>query len=387
MTNHATPPGTARRLISMVLGLAALITAILCAFALPALHGGPHRVPIGAAGSRQAAESLQAADGGAWDVRLYPTSAALESAVRDHEIAGGIVVAADSVDIYIATAGGPSVANAVTAFGDDVAAQNKARATIHDLVPFTEDDPRGAGLSAVPLSLALGGILSVLILTNAFPGHRRLHIRIAGVLLFSVVVGIAVATVLQEATHSIDGNYWIAALGLTLGTAALSTAFLGLEAFFGLTGFVAGSALMMLFGIPLSGVATGPHWLPAGWAALGQLLPPGAAGSLLRANAFFGSGGAGLPAFILAVWVALGLALALLAGRRARPRLPSTRRISSRPRISSPVPNNASTRVEGPGAFTPGPGNFGLTPSTDRAVSQWLSSARSDRDGRGAGIA
>lgn len=69
---------------------------------------------------------------------------------------------------------------------------------------------------------------------------------------------------------------------------------------------------------PLSGLATGPHWLPPGWAALGQALPPGAFGSLLRANAFFDGTGALVPALTLTAWAALGLALALIADRRGR---------------------------------------------------------------------
>lgn len=51
----------------------------------------------------------------------------------------------------------------------------------------------------------------------------------------------------------------------------------------------------MLLGNPLSGLARGPHWLPNGWATLGQLLPPGASGSLLRANAFFDGTGVAAP--------------------------------------------------------------------------------------------
>lgn len=82
---------------------------------------------------------------------------------------------------------------------------------------------------------------------------------------------------------------------------------------------------MMLLGNPLSGLATGPHWLPSGWATLGQLLPPGAAGSLLRTNAFFDGATAGFPALVLTGWIILGVALALIADRRGRrsPQAPS----------------------------------------------------------------
>lgn len=51
---------------------------------------------------------------------------------------------------------------------------------------------------------------------------------------------------------------------------------------------------------------------------LGHLLPPGASGSLLRANAFFDGNGAGGPVLVLAVWVVAGLALMRVADRRNR---------------------------------------------------------------------
>ncbi|MFD5520724.1 hypothetical protein [Streptomyces sp. NPDC127066] len=317
--SNRTLSATGRKLTLVVLGLAALITTMLCAFALPSLHSGPHHVPLGVTGPQAAAKALrQNADGDAWDIRLYPTTTALQTAVKDRDIAGGLAVTAHEVDIYTATAGDPSATSALTALGDSLAAQHTTRATVHDLVPFTKDDPRGAGLTAALLPMIFGGIFPALILSSVFPGHHGLRTRITGALLFSLVAGAAIATVLQFATHSVDGNYWLTALGLILGTAALSTTLLGLQALLGMAGFALGGALMMLLGNPLSGLATGPHWLPTGWATLGQLLPPGASGSLLRANAFFDSSGAGLPALTLTIWVGVGIALALLADRRGR---------------------------------------------------------------------
>ncbi|MEU1122070.1 hypothetical protein ABZ371_00400 [Streptomyces sp. NPDC005899] len=331
MPKHSTPPGTKRKLVLVVLGLAALITTMLCAFALPSLHSGPHHVPIGISGAQSTVGDLrQHIDEGAWDVRVYETPADIRSAVESRDIAGGIAVTEQSVDVYTATAGAPSATGVVTALGETVAAQHTKEASVHDLVPFTEDDPRGTGLTSALMPMIFGGIFPALILSSFFPGHRGLRTRIAGALLFSVVAGAVVAAVLRFATHSIEGDYGMSALGVILGMAAMSTTLLGLQARFGMAGFAFGSALMMLLGNPLSGIATGPHWLPDGWATLGQLLPPGAAGSLLRTNGFFDSAGAGLPTLTLAVWVAFGIALAFLADRRGR-------------RPASPQPETAPT--------------------------------------------
>lgn len=324
MSDYSAPPRAGRKLTLVVLGLAALITTMLCAFALPSLHSGPHHVPIGATGPRPAVEALHKnIDGPQWDVRRYATTDAVESATKKGDVAGGLAITAQGVDVYTATAGGPSVTSALTGLGDSVAAQNTTQATVHELVPFTEDDPRGAGMTAALMPMIFGGIFPALILGSVFPGHRGLRTRLTGAVLFSVAAGAAVVAVLQFGTHSIDGDYGLTALGVILGVTAMSTTLLGLQALLGVAGFALGGAVMMLLGNPLSGLATGPHWLPDGWATLGQLLPPGASGSLLRVNAFFGGVGDGLPALVLTVWVVVGVALVLIADRRGRRTAPS----------------------------------------------------------------
>ncbi|MFZ3494901.1 hypothetical protein ACODT5_17070 [Streptomyces sp. 5.8] len=243
-----------------------------CAFALPSLHSGPHRIPVGVSGPARATDTLRAsADANAWDIRVYRTPADVRSAVESRETAGGIALTGQGVDVYTATAGGPSATGAITALGDEIAAQHLTAASAHDLAPPTADDPRGSGLTSALLPMVFGGIFPTLVLGGLFPGHRGLRTRLAGALLFSVVTGAAVAAVLQFATHSIDGTYWLTALGIALGMAAMSTVLLGLQALLGTAGFALGTALMMLLGNPLSGLASGPYWLPTGWAALGTL--------------------------------------------------------------------------------------------------------------------
>ncbi len=154
------------------------------------------------------------------------------------------------------------------------------------------------------------------LLSRLFPGHAGLRTRLAGSVLFSLLAGAAVTAFLQYGTGSLSGTYWINALGVSLGMAALSMTFIGLEALIGFAGLGIGAGLMMFLGTPLSGLSSGPHWLPDGWSTFGQLLPPGASGSLLRANAYFDGTGALAPALILTAWVVLGLALNFIADRR-----------------------------------------------------------------------
>lgn len=320
--NEATSPRSSQKLGAILLALTALLVLAFCAsFALPAVNGGPDRIPIGVTGPQASTGVLQKTlNRNQWDVTVYKNAGQLTSAVKDRDVAGGLAVTPAGLDVYTATAGSPMAGTALTAMGSAMAAQQKTTASVHDLVPFPKDDPHGAGFAAAAQPMVLGGLVFALILTRVAPGRRgRVHLRpgLTGALAASLLVGLLITAFLQYGTGSLTGNYWITALGLTLGMAALTLTFAGLDALFGATGIGVGALVMMLLGIPLTGLGTGPYWLPSGWSTLGQLLPPGAAGSLTRANAFFDGGGAGGPALVLTFWVLLGAALLVVATLRS----------------------------------------------------------------------
>jgi hypothetical protein len=58
--------------------------------------------------------------------------------------------------------------------------------------------------------------------------------------------------------------------------------------------------------------------LPSGWGALGQLLPPGAAGTALRSVSFFDGAGAGRPFVVLSCWLLAGITLCGLGALRSQ---------------------------------------------------------------------
>ena len=79
---------------------------------------------------------------------------------------------------------------------------------------------------------------------------------------------------------------------------------------------------VFLLGNPLSGLTSAPEMLPQPWGALGQSLPPGAGGTLLRSVAFFDGAGAAVSGWVLGAWAGVGLALAA-ATEASRLRLPA----------------------------------------------------------------
>jgi hypothetical protein len=89
-----------------------------------------------------------------------------------------------------------------------------------------------------------------------------------------------------------------------------------------------GALLMIFVGNPFSAMGSAPELLPQPVGMIGQLLPPGAGGNLLRSTGFFdGAGGVGHLA-VLSAWIAAGLALlaagALRDRREARSSRPRT---------------------------------------------------------------
>jgi len=307
-----------KKLVAVVLGLSAVIGLMLLAFVLPSINSGPHELKLGIAGPVQAtaqiSASLEASKPGAFDTRDFADADALRDAIRNRDVVGGIAVDATGPHVLIATAGGTPIAQTLTGVASGLAESSGAKVPVEDVVPLTADDPTGAGLTALALPLVFGGIMPAVVLVQLFP--RSIVKRVLGAGGVAVVAGFALTAILQFGTNSLDGNYLLTALALTLGMSAISLPILGLESLLGMKGFALGAVTMMFIGNPLSGMATTAAWLPAGWGALGQLLPPGAAGASVRSTAFFDGHGAATPLLVLACWIVVGIALCVAAGRK-----------------------------------------------------------------------
>ena len=310
------------RVGGIVLLLTALLSLIMIAFAWPATRSSVHDVPLAVVGSGQVAaqvvQQLEAKRPGAFDVTVVGDTAAAERLIKDREVYGAIDLTSGHPQVIIASAASPVVAQALQqlALGLGPQGGEGAAPAVRDLVPLPADDPRGAGLAAGALPLVLGGIIAAGLISNRVAGIGR---RVAGALAFAITGGLALVAILQYWLGSLEGDYWTNSGVVALSIAATALTLLGLESLLGVAGLGLGGALMMLLGNPLSGLTSAPEMLPAGWGAIGQYLPPGAAGSLLRSTAFFDGGGAAPHVAVLAGWAVLGLLLVGAAALR-RPR-------------------------------------------------------------------
>jgi hypothetical protein len=121
----------------------------------------------------------------------------------------------------------------------------------------------------------------------------------------------------QFGFHTIGGSFWINGLVFSLAVAAVVSLVMGLRLSLGLRGLGLAALVLMLISNPFSALSSAPELLPGLWGSVGQLLPLGAFGHLLRSVAFFDGHGAAVPLWVLLFWVAFGTALTLLPSRQA----------------------------------------------------------------------
>jgi hypothetical protein len=74
---------------------------------------------------------------------------------------------------------------------------------------------------------------------------------------------------------------------------------------------------MIFVGNPFAAMSSAPGLLPSAAGDIGQWLPPGAGGNLLRSAAYFHGNGAQQHLAVLIAWVAFGAAAVAVGTRRA----------------------------------------------------------------------
>jgi hypothetical protein len=304
-------------LVAVITLLTALLTVLLIAFAWPAARSEPRDVPLAVAGPAPAVAQVEAgldqAMPGGFEVTAVPDRAAAVQLIEDRDAYGAIVLDSAQPEVLTASAGGPVVAQMLTQLSTRLSPQSPAKVT--DIVPLPKDDPRGAGLAAGALPLVLGGIIAAGALTQLVRSGSK---RMIGAVAFAITGGLALAAVLQYWLGSFEGSYLGNAGVIAMSIAAISLTLLGLEWLLGTAGLALGGAVMMLLGNPLSGMTSAPEMLPSGWGALGQLLPPGAAGTALRSVSFFDGAGAARPLVVLTCWLVAGIALCALGAMKSQ---------------------------------------------------------------------
>lgn len=324
---HDTAPATKRstkpkppalvRWAGLTAGLAIVLVALLMLFIMPSLKSGPRDLSIGIVGEAAIihhVETVLASQApGAYEIQPVESAGELSAAIEDRELQGGFDLSGPTMQIYVASAGSTAVSGTITATGTGIAKSLQLDAELTDVVSLPASDPTGVGIGGLAFPLVFGGIVPVVAYRSLLAGRRGWIL--GGLIGFSLIGGTVVAAVLQFVFGSIEHSFWPVAGAVALGIAALALPLAGLNEFFGSKGFTIGAMVMMFLGNPFAGIATGATWLPPGVAVMGQVLPPGAAGTLVRSVAYFGGVGGEVAALTLGVWLLVGLTLWFLAPR------------------------------------------------------------------------
>lgn len=285
-------------------------------FAAPAAKLAPRDLPIAVAGPPQLAAGLAAAHPGAFDITTVAGPAAADAAIKDRDVYGAIVVTATGPEVHVASAASPTVATLLTQAAGALNAAGSAAAgvpvPVRDIVPVDPDDARGAGFGAAFLPLAITGLLAGVLI---FLFVQRRGARLATLAGFGVLAGLAGAAVQQSWLGIVPGDYFAVAGALGLFALAVAAATTGLGALLDRGGLALGAVVLFLVGNALSGISAAPQMLPQPWGEVGQWLPIGAGGTLLRSVAYFDGNGGLFAATVLSAYAIGGLILVVL-GRR-----------------------------------------------------------------------
>lgn len=295
-----------QRAVALGVGAALLQTLMLIAFAWPATNIAPRDLPLAVAGPQAAMVEarLSGQSPGAFELTTVPDEAAARAAIGNREAYGAIVTGGGAPRVLVASGASPAVAQQLTQIGQQIA--GVPAVPVDDVVPGDPDDPRGAGFGAMALPLVMAGIAGGVLLTLLVPSAAG---RIAGAFTFGIAGGLLSMLVTQTWLSIVPGPYLELALVSGLVSFAVAGTVTGLATVIGRAGIGIAALVMLLIGNPFSAATSAPELLPQPWGAIGQLLPPGAAASLIRSVAFFDWAGARGPVLVLVGWAVLALVL------------------------------------------------------------------------------
>lgn len=306
---------TTQRAVAFGLAAALIQAIMLIAFAWPATNIKPRELPIAVTGPQAAAVSRQLAehDADAFDIRTVADESAARAAIADRDVYGAIVTGGQPV-VLIASAASPAVAQQLSAIAQQLSGTPAPAG--RDVIAADPDDPRGTGFGAMVLPLALSGIAAGVLLTLLIPS---IPARGLGLTTFAIAGGLLSMSIISGWLSLLPGSYLTLAAIAGLVSFAVAGTVVGLAAAIGRAGIGLAAILIVLIGNPFSAATSAPELLPRPWGTIGQLLPPGAAASLLRSVAFFDGAKAGGPLTVLLVWAAAALALLGIGILRSRP--------------------------------------------------------------------
>lgn len=291
------------RAIVVALGAAAALAVVALAFLWPSVTSTVQGIPLAVVGDSAA---LPAQLSEPFDTESLPTREGAVAAIESREVYGALVLG-PTPEVLMGSANGPAVSQlfgqVASTFGTEVT----------DVVPFASTDARGAGLSALAFPMVIGGIIGGAVISMTVVGTWR---RLAATATYGLGAGVVIVLITQFWMGILHGGVATNVAAVALSVLAISTLIVGLTSIIGPAGIAAGALVMMFVGNPISGAAQPAQFLPGSWGSVGQLLPPGAASTLLRNLSYFPDAPNAQSWWVLTAWIAAGVLLMAVGHRR-----------------------------------------------------------------------
>ncbi len=313
-------------LLARLVVLISTMSGLIAVCFLGALHSPePNNVDLGIVGTTEATrpvvQAIERMSPGSFDVTTYESSEDARSAVRDRKITAALEPGGGEFELFVAGAGGAMAKNSMIQMSEGLAAHTQSQLTVTDLVPLPEDDRAGLSPFLLVVSILIPSlVLAVLISVAA--ARARPRAKLVAALGGGLLLGSINTLVANGVLGAFPGHYWELAGVTTLASWAISLPLIALHRLLGPPGLALGALLFMVFGVPATGAAIGPDFIPDVFQVFTLAFPAGEAIPAVRNIAYFGGADAGISLVLLGAWTVAG-ALALSLGQaRARSPIP-----------------------------------------------------------------
>jgi hypothetical protein len=305
--------------LAICVAVALVVLIMFVGIFVAALHKPtPHGVPVGLVAPPPVVQRVEAGmsakSPGAFSIHVYPTPAAAEAALRNHDIDGAFVVGRGPAHLDLASAAGPVPTAVITAAFTGLAKAAHIPVVTQDLVPLPSGDPR----SAIPYYLVFGLMISSIMFPVAvylLVRHSSIELRLAALAAYAVIGGL-VSVLVANLVAGIGADHYLrVAVIAMLVSLAVSATTAAIERLVGLPGTGIAAMLFIVLGNATSGGAVNYEFMPDFFRQVSQFLPPGAGLTAIRNAAYFnGNSLTSQAVLVLVIWILVGLALLVAEG-------------------------------------------------------------------------
>jgi hypothetical protein len=300
-----------------------VVGAALAASFVGAFHDPrPHEMPVGLVAQAAQVTRLQVAasahDPGALSLRPYSSASAAAAAIRNRTLDGAVVLAPGHARLLVASAAGSQTVQTMErAF---TPALLRTSVSTQDLAPLPVSDRAGLGPFFFVLTLVIPSLLIGVAMTVIVKG-LPVRDRLAGAAAFALVLGFVDAALSNVVYGALGGSYLeLAGLGMLISFAASSVT-VGFGRLLGPLGVALAAVGLLLVGVPASGAAVGPAFIPSFFAALHPILPMGQGLDVVRNAVYFSWHATWVRLGLLGGWALLGIVTAAIGSRWSLPQL------------------------------------------------------------------